>query len=161
MPLASARQHLENQKENQAGHSSERTVEGQRLGGEPALPTAGLTLHRALHDGRPVFWCWRALANSATAWVGLRLISFILITGPPPVRCAAPSTVRPLARDPRVLVGWPFPLGFGRPKSKKRRSSRFRGPPPGFSIRTQKAELKSEATPSRKARETSIFFSRR
>ena len=24
-----------------------------------------------------------------------------------------PSTVRPLARDPRVLVGWPFPLGFG------------------------------------------------
>ena len=29
MPLASARQHLENQKENQAGHSSERAVEGQ------------------------------------------------------------------------------------------------------------------------------------
>ena len=28
MPLASARQHPENQKENQAGHSSERTVEG-------------------------------------------------------------------------------------------------------------------------------------
>ena len=25
----------------------------------------------------------------------------------------APSTVRPLARDLRVLVGWPFPLGFG------------------------------------------------
>ena len=25
----------------------------------------------------------------------------------------APSTVRPLARDPRVLIGWPFPLGFG------------------------------------------------
>ena len=26
----------------------------------------------------------------------------------------APSTVRPLAReDPRVLVGWPFPLDFG------------------------------------------------
>ena len=29
----------------------------------------------------------------------------------------APSTVRPrvrpLARDPRILVGWPFPLGFG------------------------------------------------
>ena len=24
----------------------------------------------------------------------------------------APSTVRPLARDPRVLVGWPLPLGF-------------------------------------------------
>jgi len=21
--------------------------------------------------------------------------------------------VRPLARDPRVLIGWPFPLGFG------------------------------------------------
>ena len=28
VPLASARQHPENQKENQAGHSSERTVEG-------------------------------------------------------------------------------------------------------------------------------------
>ena len=26
---------------------------------------------------------------------------------------AAPPTVRPLARDPRVLIGWPFPLGFG------------------------------------------------
>ena len=25
----------------------------------------------------------------------------------------APSTVRPLAMDPRVLIGWPFPLGFG------------------------------------------------
>ena len=35
MPLASARQHPENQKENQAGHSSERAVEG--LGGRLAL----------------------------------------------------------------------------------------------------------------------------
>ena len=26
---------------------------------------------------------------------------------------SAPSTVRPLARDLRVLVGWPFPLSFG------------------------------------------------
>ena len=25
----------------------------------------------------------------------------------------APSTVRPLARGARVLVGWPLPLGFG------------------------------------------------
>ena len=25
---------------------------------------------------------------------------------------AAPSTVRPLARDPWVLIGWPFLLGF-------------------------------------------------
>ena len=32
MPLASARQHPKNQKENQAGHSSERTVEGQVRG---------------------------------------------------------------------------------------------------------------------------------
>ena len=32
MPLASARQHPENQKENQAGHSSERTVEDRRRG---------------------------------------------------------------------------------------------------------------------------------
>ena len=30
-----------------------------------------------------------------------------------PLPLLAPSTVRPLARDPRVLVGWPFPLGFG------------------------------------------------
>ena len=28
-------------------------------------------------------------------------------------RCFAPSTVRPLARDPRVLIDWPLPLGFG------------------------------------------------
>ena len=34
-PLASARQHPENQKENQAGHSSERTVEGRRRGDRP------------------------------------------------------------------------------------------------------------------------------
>ena len=32
-----------------------------------------------------------------------------LATGTEP----APSTVRPLARDLRVLIGWPFPLGFG------------------------------------------------
>ena len=32
VPLASARQHPENQKENQAGHSSERTVKGQTTG---------------------------------------------------------------------------------------------------------------------------------
>ena len=40
MPLASARQHPENQKENQAGHSSERTVEGQSGG-----PIAGIPIH--------------------------------------------------------------------------------------------------------------------
>ena len=26
---------------------------------------------------------------------------------------ATPRTVRPLARDPQVLIGWPLPLGFG------------------------------------------------
>ena len=31
----------------------------------------------------------------------------------PGKRKEAPSTVCPLARDPRVLVGWPLPLGFG------------------------------------------------
>ena len=36
MPLASARQHPENQKENQAGHSSERAVEGQEMNKGPA-----------------------------------------------------------------------------------------------------------------------------
>ena len=30
-----------------------------------------------------------------------------------PAKYFAPSTVRPLARDLWVLVGWPFPLGFG------------------------------------------------
>ena len=35
VPLANARQHPENPKENQAGHSPERTVEGH--GGRPAL----------------------------------------------------------------------------------------------------------------------------
>ena len=50
--MASARQHPENQKENQAGHSSERTVEGQigrfsyyprpQMGGEwGVLPASG------------------------------------------------------------------------------------------------------------------------
>ena len=29
------------------------------------------------------------------------------------VQALAPSTVRPLARDLRILIGWPFPLGFG------------------------------------------------
>ena len=29
------------------------------------------------------------------------------------LRLSAPSTVRPLARDLRVLVGWPLPFGFG------------------------------------------------
>ena len=33
VPLASARKHPENQKENQAGHSSERAVEGQEEAG--------------------------------------------------------------------------------------------------------------------------------
>ena len=36
-----------------------------------------------------------------------------LIPGWVTVRLKAPSTVRPLARDPQVLIGWPFPLGFG------------------------------------------------
>ena len=36
MPLASARQHPENKKENQAGHSPERAVEGQEMNKGPA-----------------------------------------------------------------------------------------------------------------------------
>ena len=35
------------------------------------------------------------------------------IRGRGAVNNAEPSTVRPLARDLRVLIGWPFPLGFG------------------------------------------------
>lgn len=36
--------------------------------------TGDFTLHRALHDGRSVFWCLRALANSTTVRAGLRII---------------------------------------------------------------------------------------
>ena len=53
--------------------------------------------------GRPIlFWVLVLVGacQSGTMWAGLCLIQ-------------APSTVRPLARDPRVLIGWPFPLGFG------------------------------------------------
>ena len=67
-----------------------------RPGGEPALPTAGLTLHRVLHDGWPDFWCGRALANSVTVWAGLRLISFI------PMEEMEASRLRP-SRDDRGL----------------------------------------------------------
>ena len=31
----------------------------------------------------------------------------------PHVPFAPSTTVRPLARDPRVLISWPFSLGFG------------------------------------------------
>ena len=34
-----------------------------------------------------------------------------LLPAPPPHTNVV--LVRPLARDPRVLIGWPFPLGFG------------------------------------------------
>ena len=67
VPLASARQHPENQKENQAGHSSERTVEGRSAAffggvnfsrpttpkrGIPALAWAGFycTIHHKHHE---------------------------------------------------------------------------------------------------------------
>ena len=33
--------------------------------GRPRPPVCP-TLYRALLDGRPFFWCWRVLANSAT-----------------------------------------------------------------------------------------------
>ena len=36
-----------------------------------------------------------------------------LVEVPDVLDVPAPSTVRPLARDLRVLIGWPFPLGFG------------------------------------------------
>ena len=76
------------------------------------------------------FWFsgrWQALAKG-TAWAGfysviLRLLLLLLLLlrwCTPIEQCGggrnaleAPSTVRLLARDPRVLVGWPFPLSFG------------------------------------------------
>ena len=69
-----------------------------------------------------------AKASWGCLWIGVRkprlfLAAFMAtwnkVTAPPRSyrrgcsQSAAPSTVRPLARDPRVLVGWPFPLGFG------------------------------------------------
>ena len=61
VPLASARQHPENQKERgtTASQSSLTTTHHTTRRRTP-------TLYRALHDGRPVFWCWRVLANSVT-----------------------------------------------------------------------------------------------
>ena len=44
---------------------------------ETALPTAGLTLHRGPHDGRPGFLVLTGPCQFGTAWAGLRLISFI------------------------------------------------------------------------------------
>ena len=49
----------------------------------------------------------RSAARSGSAWVPANSPEGGKIVG------CAPSTVRPLARDPRVLIGWPFPLGFG------------------------------------------------
>ena len=34
--------------------------------GAHSMGKSAPTLYRALHDGRPVFWCWRVLANSVT-----------------------------------------------------------------------------------------------
>ena len=77
MPLANARQHPENQKETQAGHSSERTVEGRRE--EICVSTP----HRAPVGQGPSgpdwlaiafgFWSGRAL-TTGTAWAGLCFI---------------------------------------------------------------------------------------
>ena len=55
MPLASAHQRPENQKENQAGHSLERTVEGQ---GGPAIPR-----HHHSHNHSHEIQALRAVAN--------------------------------------------------------------------------------------------------
>ena len=75
---------------------------------------ASLTLHRALHDGRPGPWCLRALANSGTAWRSFRLISFThsLVWVPrggrrgggSPAACRAPLVSREKSRS--MLCGW-------------------------------------------------------
>ena len=60
VPLASARPHPENQKENQAGHSSERAVEGQEMNKGPA------TLQQCAD--RPVF-VRLACGGGARGWL--------------------------------------------------------------------------------------------
>ena len=63
VPLASARQHPENQKENQAGHSPERTVEGQRIG-----KRCGTELyHGVLSRGSQEFTWARSLGQTLVA----------------------------------------------------------------------------------------------
>ena len=66
--------------------------------GRPARPAIGESRRGGVsgiqqHDGRPL-----------RLQLGTRTLDWPQ---------APPSTVRPLARDPRVLIGWPFPLGFG------------------------------------------------
>ena len=72
-----------------------------------------LTLHCALHDGRPGFRVFLVLTGACQFGHGVGGFTTNFIHSPPLVRSRTPSTVRPLARDPRVLVGWPLPLGFG------------------------------------------------
>ena len=88
-----------------------------RIGKRPPAPenrpatgeSRGTSSTARLLVGRPVFRCLWALATPARRGrVCDQIHSF---TEEP--RGGAPSTVRPLARDLRVLIGWPFPLGFG------------------------------------------------
>ena len=107
---------------------------------EPHRRTATVSLDRPLRLWRrtrawpnrlcppPRAPCWPAellsvLAGAypfGTEWAGLRLIHHHQPSGhrgifhpPALLRTEAPSTERPLARDPRVLIGWPLPLCFG------------------------------------------------
>ena len=61
MPLASARQRPKTKKENQAGHSSERAVEGKRA--NKARPAVGS--HRATNKPTPEFTTFHILLNQA------------------------------------------------------------------------------------------------
>ena len=67
----------------------------------PPVPLRSLRFARFLGTGGDY-----AIPTGATAHPYFTSVGVL----PPP----APSTVHPLARDdPRVLIGWPFPLGFG------------------------------------------------
>ena len=89
-------------------------------GAETALPTAGLTLHRGPHDGRPGFLVLTGPCQFGTAWAGLRLISFIhsfsLRQVPQKTLTAAQRRMTPQLPstcDCDSLQAGQFSLGFG------------------------------------------------
>ena len=86
-----------------------------RLAHNPHDPTAQLMIVRPDHftqekvdTTRPLFVACEVpcalCAGRPAAYAAQLKLRWVIL---------APSTVRSLARDPRVLIGWPLPLGFG------------------------------------------------